>query len=205
MNEDEKPYAEILKILKKKDTTLKAAIESVKVPIQPEPSVDIYFDLLQSIVSQQLSVKVAAIIWQRVLNLFPDQYPHDRALVDYSDETLRGVGLSRQKANYLRNVAQFSIEHGMDFEMLSAKSDTQIIEYLTAIIGVGKWTVQMVLMFPMDRPNVFPVDDLGIQTKMSSHYKLSGEKKVIRKRMLEIAENWQPYRSLASKYLWKST
>jgi len=57
----------------------------------------------------------------------------------------------------------------------------------------------------MDRPNVFPVDDLGIQTKMSSHYKLSGEKKVIRKRMLEIAENWQPYRSLASKYLWKST
>jgi DNA-3-methyladenine glycosylase II len=203
--ETEKPYHEILTILKKQDATLKAVIDSVTDPVQPEPSVDIYFDLLQSIVSQQLSVKVAAIIWQRVLDLFPDQYPQDRMLVDYSDETLRGVGLSRQKANYLRNVAQFSIDHGMDFEMLNAKSDVEIIDYLTAIKGVGKWTVQMVLMFPMDRPNVFPVDDLGIQTKMIAHYKLSGEKKVIRKQMLEIAENWQPYRSLASKYLWKSS
>ena len=120
----------------------------------PEPSVDIYFDLLQSIVSQQLSVKVAAIIWQRFLDLFPDQYPTDRILQEETDEVLRSVGLSRQKANYLRNVATFSIENGMGFELLCAKTDEEIIAYLTQIKGVGKWTVQMVLMFPMDRPNV---------------------------------------------------
>ena len=102
-------------------------------------------------------------------------------------------------------LASFAIENGMSFEILSAKSDEEIIKYLTEIKGVGKWTVQMVLMFPMDRPDVFPVDDLGIQTKMIAHYKLEGEKKVLRKRMIEIAENWKPYRSLASKYLWNSS
>ncbi len=205
MINSEKPYDEIAEILKEKDARLKQIIESVKDPIVPEPSVDIYFDLLQSIVSQQLSVKVAAIIWQRFLDLFPDQYPTDCVLQQETDEVLRGVGLSRQKANYLRNVATFSIENGMDFELLSAKTDDEIIAYLTQIKGVGKWTVQMVLMFPMDRPNVFPVDDLGIQTKMIGHYNLKGEKKELRKQMLAIAESWEPYCSLASKYLWGST
>ncbi|MFT5821426.1 MAG: DNA-3-methyladenine glycosylase II [Crocinitomix sp.] len=204
MNHAEIPYSEIVTILKTKDATLKRIIESVNNPVQPEPSVDIYFDLLQSIVSQQLSVKVAAIIWKRFLALFSDEYPIDRVLKARSDEELRAVGLSRQKANYLRNVAVFSIENGMDFETLHAKSDEEIIAYLTQIKGVGKWTVQMVLMFPMDRPNVFPIDDLGIQTKMIGHYKLEGEKKVIKKLMLEIAEKWAPHKSLASKYLWNS-
>ena len=204
MISSEKPYSEIVEILKGKDVRLKQIIELAKEPIVPEPSVDIYFDLLQSIVSQQLSVKVAAIIWQRFLDLFPDQYPTDRILQEETDEVLRSVGLSRQKANYLRNVATFSIENGMDFELLCVKTDEEIIAYLTQIKGVGKWTVQMVLMFPMDRPNVFPIDDLGIQTKMIAHYNLEGEKKEIRKQMLVIAESWKPYCSLASKYLWGS-
>ena len=101
------PYKEILGILKTKDAKLKAIIESVNDPVQPEPSIDIYFDLLQSIVSQQLSVKVAAIIWKRFLDLFPDQYPTDHVLKQMQDDELRAVGLSRQKANYLRNVGQF--------------------------------------------------------------------------------------------------
>ncbi len=204
MISSEKPYSEIVEILKGKDARLKQIIELAKEPIVPEPSVDIYFDLLQSIVSQQLSVKVAAIIWQRFLDLYPDQYPTDRILQEETDEVLRSVGLSRQKANYLRNVATFSIENGMGFELLCAKTDEEIIAYLTQIKGVGKWTVQMVLMFPMDRPNVFPIDDLGIQTKMIAHYNLEGEKKEIRKQMLVIAESWKPYCSLASKYLWGS-
>jgi DNA-3-methyladenine glycosylase II len=205
MIHSEKPYHEIASILKTKDAIIKRIIESVTDSIEPEPSVDIYFDLLQSIVSQQLSVKVAAIIWNRFLALFPDQYPTDWTLKERTDAELRSVGLSRQKANYLRNVAVFSIENGMDFETLNDKSDDAFIAYLTEIKGVGKWTVQMVLMFPMDRPDVFPIDDLGIQTKMIAHYKLTGEKKEIRKQMTEIAEKWRPYRSLASKYLWKSS
>lgn len=204
MNPMEKNYTEILVILKAKDPILKRLIESTSEALQPELSVDIYFDLLQSIVSQQLSVKVAAIIWQRFIDVFADQYPTDVILNCKTDEELRSVGLSRQKANYLRNVANFAIEEGMDFEKLNAKSDEEIIDYLTQIKGVGKWTVQMVMMFPMDRQNVFPIDDLGIQTKMIANYKLTGEKKVMRKAMIEIAEKWRPYRSLASKYLWES-
>ena len=102
MNIHEKPYAEIVVILKAKDATLKTVIESVAEKIQPELSIDIYFDLLQSIVSQQLSVKVAAIIWERFLALFPDRYPADRILIDEPIEVLRSVGLSGQKANYLK-------------------------------------------------------------------------------------------------------
>lgn len=205
MRDNTKSYPEIAALLRKKDPVLKKIIESVEVEIRPEPSVDIYFDLLQSIVSQQLSIKVAAVIWKRFLDLFPDQYPTDRVLVDLADETLRAVGLSYQKANYLRNVAVFSIENGMDFETLNALSDAEIITYLTAIKGVGKWTVEMVLMFPLDRPDVFPIDDLGIQTKMIKHYRLEGDKKELRKQMLEIASKWAPYRSLAAKFLWKSS
>jgi len=83
------------------------------------------------------------------------------------------------------------------------KTDDEIVDYLTQIKGVGKWTVQMILMFPMDRPNVFPVDDLGIQNAMKSLYQLDLEKKELKTRMNEIAMLWDPYKSLASKYLWK--
>ena len=82
-------------------------------------------------------------------------------------------------------------------------SDNEIIEYLTQIKGVGKSTVQMILMFPMDRPNVFPVDDLGIQNSMKNLYEIDLEKKELKMRMNEIATNWDPYKTLASKYLWK--
>src|SRR5690606_7014060 len=118
----------------------------------PTPSVDVYYYLLNSIVSQQLSVKVADIIWNRFLDLFPERYPVPEELTNKTDGELRGIGLSFQKLNYMRNVADFSMEYGMEFEMLDDWTDDEIIKYLTQIKGVGKWTVQMVLMFPMDRP-----------------------------------------------------
>jgi DNA-3-methyladenine glycosylase II len=92
----------------------------------------------------------------------------------------------------------------MSFDFLQTKSDEEIIAYLSQIKGVGKWTVQMILMFPMDRPNVFPVDDLGIQNAMKGLYSIALEKKELKAKMLEIASVWEPYRTLASKYLWKS-
>jgi DNA-3-methyladenine glycosylase II len=82
-------------------------------------------------------------------------------------------------------------------------SDAEVIQYLTQIKGVGKWTVQMILMFPMDRPNVFPIDDLGIRNVMKEMYGLELEKKELREKLIEIAENWHPYKSLASKYIWE--
>lgn len=200
----DKSYQEIAAILAKKDPVMKQVIASTVEEIKPLPSVDIYLDLLNSIASQQLSVKVVRTIWQRFLDLFPDQYPHPEAVVAMEHQQLRGVGFSNSKANYIRNVAEFALGNPMNFDYLNELSDQEIIEYLTQIKGVGKWTVQMILMFPMDRPDVFPVDDYGIQVKMKQWYNIDLEKKELRLRLVEVAEKWKPYQTLACKYLWAS-
>ena len=199
-----RPYSEIIDELVQRDPFMKRILDDVEGEIHPTPSVDVYYYLLHSIVSQQLSTKVADIIWQRFLDLFPDQYPDERELLIKEDWELRNIGLSRSKASYMKNVADFSLTEGMLFDYLEARSDDEIIKYLTQIKGVGKWTVQMILMFPMDRPNVFPVDDLGIQTKMKKYYELDLEKAELKNKMIEIAQLWDPYKTMASKLLWKA-
>jgi len=197
-----KSYSEILKYLEK-DTILINAIKNISKKIKPELDVDVYKALLNSIVSQQLSVKVVDIIWRRFEDLFVDGYPKAKELLVMEDVLLRNAGLSRAKTQYLKNVAAFALENDMSFDYLYEKTDEEIIEYFTVIKGVGKWTVQMILMFPMDRLNVFPVDDLGIQQRMMALYNIDVEKKILKPTLVEIAESWQPYRSLACKYLWK--
>lgn len=195
-------HKEILLHLKK-DKILFKAISDLDIEIRPELDLDIYHSLLSSIVSQQLSTRVVKIIWQRFTDLFVDGYPDAESLLSKEHQLLRGIGLSNSKASYVKNVAAFYLENDMSFDYLQTMSDDQIIEYLSQIKGVGKWTVQMILMFPMDRPNVFPVDDLGIQNSMKSLYEIDLEKKELKKRMNEISLKWEPYRTLASKYLWK--
>jgi DNA-3-methyladenine glycosylase II len=197
-----KSYKEVLQYLEK-DKVLTNAIKGVSHEIKPELDIDVYRALLNSIVSQQLSVKVVDIIWRRFADLFVNGYPKAKELLAMEDNLLRNAGLSRAKAQYLKNVAAFSLENDMSFDYLYQKTDEEIIDYLTTIKGVGKWTVQMILMFPMDRLNVFPVDDLGIQQRMISLYNIDVEKKVLKPTLTEIAESWQPYSSLACKYLWK--
>lgn len=187
----------------KRDKILFNAISDLDTEIRPEIDIDIYHSLLSSIVSQQLSTKVVKIIWNRFTDLFVDGYPDAESLLSKEHEILRRIGLSNSKANYVKNVAAFYLENNMSFDYLQAMSDDQIIEYLSQIKGVGKWTVQMILMFPMDRPNVFPVDDLGIQNSMKRLYEIDLEKKELKIRMNEISLQWEPYRTLASKYLWK--
>lgn len=199
-----KPYHEIAKILSEKDAVMKQVIASVKTEIKPNPSIDIYLELLESIASQQLSVKVVRVIWQRFIDLFGDEYPDAKTLLNFDDQVLRKVGLSNSKVRYMKNVAEFSLKNNITFEYLNEMTDEEVIDYLAQIKGVGKWTVQMILMFPMDRPNVFPVDDLGIQTNMKRWYNIELEKKDLRNKLIEISENWHPYKSLACKYLWKS-
>lgn len=195
-------YSEILSYLEK-DKILHDFIKTVEHPVKPSLNVDIYYALLESIVSQQLSTKVVRIIWQRFLDLFPDGYPIQEHLIYLDEQTLRKAGLSFRKINYLKNVAEFSLENNMTFEYLHQKTDEEIIAYLTTIKGVGKWTVQMILMFPMDRLDVFPVDDLGIQQAMKKMYNIDLDKKILKPKLIEISETWKPYRSLASKYLWR--
>lgn len=187
----------------KNDAILYKAIADLDVEIRPEFDIDIYHSLLSSIVSQQLSTKVVKIIWNRFTDLFVQGYPDAESLLSKEHAVLRGVGLSNSKANYVKNVAEFKLANDMSFDFLQEKTDEEIIDYLSQIKGVGKWTVQMILMFPMDRPNVFPVDDLGIQNSMKSLYQLNLEKKELKTKMHDIASVWDPYKTLASKYLWK--
>ena len=185
-----------------KDQLLKPIIESITLPALTG-STDTYFALLESIVSQQLSVKVADVIFGRFINLFENKYPEPALLLAIDNETLRSVGLSYQKAGYLKNVADFAINRGMEWNKLDSMGDDDLIKYLVQIKGVGKWTVEMLLMFIMKREDVFPVDDLGIQQAMIKLYGLEEKGKPLKAKMIEIAEGWRPYRSVAARYLWK--
>ena len=197
-----KPYHEIIEHYRR-DPVLYEAISGLDIVIKPELDIDIYVSLLNSIVSQQLSIKVVRIIWRRFTDIFPGGYPDANQLLLTDHRLLRRVGLSNSKANYLKNVAEFKLQNDMSFDYLQSMTDEEVIRYLTQIKGVGKWTVQMILMFPMDRPNVFPVDDLGIRNVMKDLYGLQMEEKELRGKLMEIAENWHPYKSLASKYIWE--
>jgi DNA-3-methyladenine glycosylase II len=164
---------------------------------------DVYLYLCFSILSQQLSTKVADVIRKRFLNLYSGK-PSPHEILATPHETLRSVGLSAAKANYVHNVARFAIESGMDHKVLRKMSNEEIIEYLTKIKGVGRWTTEMLLMFTLGREDVFAADDLGIQQAMTRIYKLDKtDKKKLREDMLRISEKWSPYRSFACLHLWQ--
>lgn len=175
-----------------------------KPPLTIEESEDIYEALLSSIVSQQLSGKAAKTIYGRFLQLFPESYPHPDLLLQLESAKLREVGLSQQKAQYVQNVAAYFNNPEVKKVTWPEWSDDKILQELTSIKGVGKWTVQMILMFPLNRPDVLPHDDLGIQKGFIQLYGLSETGKALRSRMDEIAEPWKPYRTYGCRYLWKS-
>ena len=185
-----------------KEPNISRVLQSIELP-DVNPSNKIYFNLLESIVSQQLSVKVSDIIFKRFLLLFPDNYPHPELLVSIEIDRLRSVGLSNQKAGYLQNVAQFSLLHDLENKAWDTMSDDDIIQFLIQIKGVGKWTVQMLLMFTLARPDVFPIDDLGIQQGMSKIFGLQETGKELKNKMIELAEPWRPWRTLACRYVWR--
>ncbi|MFD2244653.1 DNA-3-methyladenine glycosylase family protein [Pontibacter ruber] len=196
------PSSEIMAVLAK-DPIITAIVSQGR-PLQSSRSEDLYFKLLGSIVSQQLSTKVAATIFRRFTELYPESYPHPHLVLETPDEILRSAGLSFQKIGYIRNVAAFAQDGNLEHATIDAMEDEELIRHLTQIKGVGRWTVEMLLMFALERPDVFPVDDLGIQNAMKRHYSLEETGKPLRLRMQEIAEYWRPYRTIASKYLWQS-
>jgi DNA-3-methyladenine glycosylase II len=164
---------------------------------------DIFNGLIQSIISQQLSTKAAATIYKRFIALLPaghDPAPHHVLPLD--DQAMRGVGLSRQKISYLRDLSEKVVDGTLQTDNLSALSDEAVIEALTRVKGVGRWTAEMILIFRLVRPDILPVGDLGIVKAIQKAYGL--RKTPDAKRMLKIAEPWRPYRSVASWYLWRS-
>ncbi|RZL96882.1 MAG: DNA-3-methyladenine glycosylase 2 family protein [Pedobacter sp.] len=154
--------------------------------------------------SQQLSVKVADVIYKRFIALFGGREPTAQQILDVTPETLRGIGLSNAKVSYVRNVASFHLEHGMDRSKLVKMDNEEVIAYLTQIKGVGRWTVEMLLMFALGKEDVFAIDDLGIQNAMIQIYKLDRtDKKKFREDLLRISKRWSPYRTYACKHLWR--
>lgn len=184
-----------------KDRKFKKLLES-REPFVLKQRKKVYLHLCGSIMSQQLSVKVADIIWKRFLALYP-VHPTPQQIVDTPFEQLRGIGLSNAKVNYVQNIARFAIEHGMEWKTLQKMSNEEVTQYLVQIKGVGRWTTEMLLMFTLGREDVFAVDDLGIQNAMKKLYKLdSTNKKQFREDLLRISKKWSPYRTYACLHLW---
>jgi DNA-3-methyladenine glycosylase II len=160
--------------------------------------------LCASIMSQQLSTKVAKVIFHRFLSLYGGEEPTPEQIAATPLETLRSIGLSNAKAQYVLNVAQFCIEHQLTDKKLKRLSNEEVIDLLTQIKGVGRWTVEILLMFTLGREDVFAVDDYGIQVAMKNIYKLDdSNKKEFKVALQKIAERWSPYRTYACLHLWQ--
>ncbi|PEN11475.1 3-methyladenine DNA glycosylase [Longibacter salinarum] len=181
------------------DDILQAHVDDVWAtngPLALEAADDPFERLVTSIVNQQLSVASARTIRNR---LFETCDITPQALLQAEPERLRNCGLSRQKTEYVRNVAEAFLQHEWTRASFADLNDEMVIDALTDIRGVGIWTAKMFLMFALGRPDVFPVEDLGIRNGMTTLY---GESD--RSRMREIADSWRPRRSLASLYLWRA-
>lgn len=165
---------------------------------------NICLHLCASIMSQQLSTKVAQVIYRRFLELYGGKEPTPEQIVKTPFAKLRGIGLSNAKVSYVQNVAQYAIEHGMEDKKLFKMSNEEVLDFLIPIKGVGKWTVEMQLMFALGREDVFAVDDLGIQIAMSKIYNIDmTDKKAMKEKMLKISAKWSPYRTYACMLLWR--
>lgn len=163
---------------------------------------DAYGALLRAIVGQQLSVKAARTIYDRLCGLYGDRTPTPAELIETDPDDLRGVGLSRAKASYLRDLAEHVEDGELDLEQLPELPDDEVSAQLIAVKGLGRWTVDMFLMFHLGRPDILPVGDLGIRRAVQIAYGLDGLPDPAE--LTRIAQPWQPHRTLACLYLWAS-
>jgi DNA-3-methyladenine glycosylase II len=184
-----------------KDSKIKKISDSLELPILIKTN-DIYLDLLEVIVSQQLSGKVAKIIFNRFIKLFDNSYPKPEDLLKTDKNTLLNAGLSNAKANYVINLAEFATANDLSVKQFDSLSDSEIIALLTKVKGIGKWSVEMILIFSLLRPDVFPYDDLVIKKSMIEVYGIKKEGKALIEKMESIANKWKPNRSIATRYLW---
>ncbi len=185
-----------------KDKKLKKVIDS-----QPsfflEKRNKVYLRLCSSILSQQLSTTVAKVLYNRFLALYNGKEPTPKQILKTPPETFRSIGFSNAKASYVHNVCRFFIEHKITDAQLHKMKNEEVIDLLTQIKGVGKWTVEMILMFTLGREDIFAMDDLGLKQSVIKLYNLKEtDKKLLQKKIEKIALKWSPYRTFASRYLW---
>ncbi len=189
--------------LSRHDSVLAPVIASVG-PCTIRPHKNYYQELVDSIVSQQLSVKAAATIFGRFKDLFGGGFPAPEQILTKEVDELRGVGLSRGKATYVRDLAQHVVDGKVQFGHLDSLSNDEIIKELTAVKGVGEWTAHMFLMFCMGRLDVLAHGDLGIKNGVQKLYGLDHQPTA--QEIIDIAtkNNWHPYESVACWYIWQS-
>jgi DNA-3-methyladenine glycosylase II len=211
--------------LKKSDPLLRAIIERVG-PCRMEFGDPTFHSLAEAIVYQQLNGKAAATIFKRFTALTGDPVM-PQGILKLSAEQLRAVGLSKQKSSYLFDMAERAQRGELDFSKLAKMTDDEVIEHLTQVKGVGVWTAHMFLMFTLQRANVLPTGDFGIRMAIHKHYleraaknkngaaKTKAKKTIAKapkvkvtlptpEQMEKIARRWEPYRSIACWYLWRS-
>lgn len=199
-----------LKYLMNADPILAAAISQIDMPFSRKRNANYFRSLVESIVSQQLSVKASDTIFTRFIELFiksgviktARSFPNPEQVLKMSDAKLRGVGLSGSKVNYIKDLAKKVHKKELEFNRLHKMSDEEVIEHLVQVKGIGRWTGEMFLMFSLQRPDIFSHGDLGLRNAIQ---KLYGKKQQLTTKQIEkIVAKWSPYRSLASRYLWRS-
>jgi 3-methyladenine DNA glycosylase/8-oxoguanine DNA glycosylase len=186
--------------LRKADPVLASIIERVGA-CRMEFGEPTFHALAESILYQQLNGRAAATIMERFTALAGDPLT-PKGILKLSDAQMRGVGLSRQKTSYLRDLAEKTQAGVLQFDRLSGMTEKEVIEHLTQVKGVGVWTAHMFLMFTLRHPDILPTGDYGVQAAMKKHYKKRKWPKP--DVMMKIAKTWAPYRSIACWYLWRS-
>lgn len=184
--------------LSEQDPILAAVIKKQQL-VERKPRTDYFESLASSIISQQISLKAAASIFER-FKIHTHLDPSKVAALD--DEAVKAIGLSGQKARYLRDLADHFVRDSAVFNHLNTLSDDEVISELTKVKGIGVWTAQMFLMFTLVRADVFAPDDRGLQIAIKKLYSFKDEP--TRQELLDISSKWQPYRTVASWHLWQS-
>jgi len=188
--------------LRRTDPVLAAIIRDVgPCRLRTDETGGAFAALVESIVYQQITGKAAASIYGRVRTLIKRRHPRPQDILAATEEALRGAGLSRQKVAYLRDLAE-KVRDGLKLHVLGRLEDEAVIETLIEVKGIGRWTVEMFLIFRLGRLDVLPVHDYGIRKAMQRVYRL--RKLPNPDRMRRLAEPWRPYRSVACWYLWRS-
>jgi DNA-3-methyladenine glycosylase II len=186
--------------LKKSDPVMRGIIERVG-PCRMEFGEPVFHSLAEAIVYLQLNGKAALTIFKRFTTLAGEPVT-PAGIVKLTDAQMRSVGLSKQKSSYLRDMAERAIRGDLNFTRLPEMTDEEVIKHLTQVKGVGVWTAHMFLMFTLKRPNVLPTGDFGVQMAIKKHY---NKRKLPKPEQMEkIAKPWEPYRSIACWYLWRS-
>jgi DNA-3-methyladenine glycosylase II len=193
-------WTEATNHLSRIDPKLAAVIQRTG-PCTLKPRRNCFLMLCRAIISQQISGPVAIAISKRFKKLFPNSRPTPKHLLTFTDDQLRSAGLSRQKMSYLRDLAAHFSAGKVPTRCFKQMTDEEIIQSLIPIKGIGRWTAEMFLIFVLNRPDLLPVDDLGIRKGFQKVYGLKQEPKAAK--MIQIAEKWRPWRTIGSWYMWR--